>query len=389
MTTFITISLIFIQSFLILPRLQSINKIWLAPVATETIGSTSQDHLNRGSVLAVDWTAYYGSYVYPPADSKVIYVGCNNAGGYGCWYLLEDKYKYRHILAHLNPATLQFKNGDIVKQSDVLGTVARTGITSWYHTHWEISKNGQRIQLEKLFDLSKMNYAKIRDVNSTPTKWDKTINLTSNINLNYLGLLWFGLLLIWFKYANNSKFTIALGLVFFVATTPLLPTFFKQTSSNDLTRSDKFTFTYKFVQRWEGTSNKCVYDPVKTMNGITQQSYDSYRKSKGWSKADVCTYLTKRQAEELYYYRYYLASGADKLPVEFALQVFDMSVNAGVSVGVDMKKYCGDNHDNLTYQCYITYRSNFYRNARNCSIYCQAWFNRLNDSTRFLLGRKE
>jgi len=388
MSVIIAVTLIFLQDFILLPRLQSINKLWMAPVATKTIGSTSQDHLNRGSVLAIDWTAYYGSYVYPPADAKVIYSGSNNAGGYGCWYLLLDKYGYRHILEHLNPATLQFKSGAIVKQSDVLGTVARTGITSWYHTHWEISKDSKRIPLENLFDLSGMGYTKIRDVNKVPTKWDRTINLTSNTNINYLGILWLGLFLIWIKYANKSKYTIALGLVFFVATTPFLPTFFNQTSGDDLSRNDKFAFTYKFVQRWEGTSNKCVYDPVRTMNGVTQQAYDSYRKSKGWSKADVCTYLTERQAEELYYRRYYLASGADKLPVEFALQVFDMSVNAGVGVGAAMQKSCGSNHDNLTYQCYVNYRANFYRNARNCSLYCDAWFNRLNDTTKFLLGRK-
>lgn len=382
----IVISLIFIQSFIFLPRLQSNNRMWLAPVATNVIGSTSQDHINRGSVLAIDWTAYKGSYVYPPADSKVLYSGCNNAGGYGCWYLLEDKYGFRHILAHFEPTTLQFKSGEIVRQSDVLGTVAKTGITSWYHIHWELSKDGQRIPLENFFNLSNMDYAKIRDVNISPTKWNQTTTILPNSRLSWLGYIWFGLLIIWIIWEPKRKFisipVLALGLVFFIGTLPYLPSLLINTS-NSFT-GDKFVYTYQFIQRWEGTSNKCVHDPSRTMNGVTQQTYTNFLRSKGMPNADVCRELTQGQAKEIYYNRYYIASGADKLPLEISLQVFDMAVNSGVGTAINMKKTCGTN-----YNCYISYRASFYRNSKNCRIYCKAWFNRLNDTTRFLNGRKE
>lgn len=383
----LVISAVILQSLLPLPRLLSLNGKWMAPVATKTIGSTSQDHLNRGSVMAIDWTGYKGSYVYPPADSKVIYSGCNNAGGYGCWYLLQDKYGYRHILAHFNPTTLQFKPGDIVRQSDVLGTIAKTGITSWYHTHWELSKDGERIALETLFDFSKMNYAKIQDVDRHPTKWNQTATSLPNLSFGWLGMIWFTLLLIWVlwepKRTSVAIVVNAFGLVLAVGSIPLLPALLVNsvTSIDNVPTSEKFDFTYQFIQRWEGTGNKCVHDPIRTMNGITQQSYSSYLRSKGWPNADVCRELSLGQAKDIYYHRYYLASGADKLPAEIALQVFDMSVNAGVGVGVAMKNACVSD-----YRCYVSYRASFYRSARNCRIYCAAWFNRLNDSTSYLKG---
>ncbi|TXI87087.1 MAG: hypothetical protein E6Q36_08120 [Chryseobacterium sp.] len=385
MSVIVAVTLIFLQDFILLPRLQSINKIWMAPVATKTIGSTSQDHLNRGSVLAIDWTAYSGSYVYPPADSKVIYVGCNNAGGYGCWYLLEDKYGYRHILAHFSPNTLQFKTGDIVRQSDVLGTVARTGITSWYHVHWELSKNGQRLPLERYFDFSKMNYAKVHDVNSQPTKWNLTVSTMPNVRLHSFVWWLLALFILWWLWTPKQTIiaipVAAFGLVFFLTTWLYFPLFLVNdvTNVDSVPASDKFAFTYKFIQRWEGTGNKCVHDPVRTMNGVTQASYNSYRRSKGLGVADVCRELSVAQAKEIYYNRFYKASGADALPLELALQTFDMAVNAGVGVAVDMRQQCGND-----YMCYIDYRAAFYRSAKNCRLYCKAWFNRLNDTTKYL-----
>ena len=69
----------------------------------------------------------------------------------------------------------------------------------------------------------------------------------------------------------------------------------------------------------------------ETNFGITKSTYDLYRKSKGLQLKSVKD-ITSEEIEEIYYKKYYQASGADKLEDEkLALVHFDTAVNMGIS----------------------------------------------------------
>ncbi len=69
----------------------------------------------------------------------------------------------------------------------------------------------------------------------------------------------------------------------------------------------------------------------ETNFGITKSTYDWYRKSKGLKVRSVKE-ISSEEIEDIYYKKYYLASGADKLNDEkLALVHFDTAVNMGIS----------------------------------------------------------
>ncbi len=82
-------------------RLLANNGRWLTPVANPVLSSDEDDHLHRGSVDAWDLSAPLGSAVYPMSAGTVLYAGCNNAGGYGCWAFIQHDDGYNSIYGHM------------------------------------------------------------------------------------------------------------------------------------------------------------------------------------------------------------------------------------------------------------------------------------------------
>lgn len=71
----------------------------------------------------------------------------------------------------------------------------------------------------------------------------------------------------------------------------------------------------------------------KTMWGVTQVVYDSWRKSKSLPIQSVSK-TTKQEVKEVYQSLYWNAAGCDKLPWPINYLTFDAAVNSGVSRGV-------------------------------------------------------
>lgn len=86
-----------------------------------------------------------------------------------------------------------------------------------------------------------------------------------------------------------------------------------------------------FVLRWEGGYSDHPDDPGGATNmGITQATYDAWRKSQGLSPRPVRD-IQRGEVEAIYRSRYWAAIGADKLPDALALAAFDLAVNSGVA----------------------------------------------------------
>ena len=82
------------------------------------------------------------------------------------------------------------------------------------------------------------------------------------------------------------------------------------TNSSDDKRFNKFLSI--ILDREGGYSNNSSDKGGETNKGITHTTYDEYRTSKGLSKRSVKE-MTNDEMREIYYERYYKASGADKI----------------------------------------------------------------------------
>lgn len=96
--------------------------------------------------------------------------------------------------------------------------------------------------------------------------------------------------------------------------------------------NDDFEKMLKFVlQREGGYVNDHNDLGGETNKGITHNTYNSYRKSKGLPIRSV-KYITDDEVRDIYYNNYFKASGADKIEnPQLASYVFDTAVNMGVS----------------------------------------------------------
>ncbi len=95
---------------------------------------------------------------------------------------------------------------------------------------------------------------------------------------------------------------------------------------------ENFEKMLKFVLQNEGGY---VNDPNdlggETNKGITHNTYNSYRRSKGLPTRSV-KYITDDEVRDIYYNNYFKASGADKIEnLQLASYVFDTAVNMGVA----------------------------------------------------------
>ncbi len=94
--------------------------------------------------------------------------------------------------------------------------------------------------------------------------------------------------------------------------------------------SDPFEASLAHTLKFEGGY---AFNPKdrggETNFGITQNTYNSWRKSHGLEKGSVKN-ITQQEAKDIYYNDYWLESNCDKLPPEIAARHFDAAVNHGV-----------------------------------------------------------
>ena len=93
---------------------------------------------------------------------------------------------------------------------------------------------------------------------------------------------------------------------------------------------DLFKKALRFVLNREGGYVNNPNDKGGATNkGITQNTYNSYMVSKGRPTRDVRN-ITDAEVEDIYYSRYWLGAGCEKMSPVFAVVCFDTAVNMGV-----------------------------------------------------------
>jgi murein DD-endopeptidase MepM/ murein hydrolase activator NlpD len=90
----------------------------------------------------LDFTAPQGTPIYATADGRITTAG-NTGNGYGNHVVINHGYGYESLYGHM--VRVKARNGQVVKRGEVIGWVGSTGKSTGPHCHYEVHKNGQKI----------------------------------------------------------------------------------------------------------------------------------------------------------------------------------------------------------------------------------------------------
>jgi len=87
----------------------------------------------------VDLSASYGQPIKATSDGVISFIGSN--GSYGRTIEIKYNEKYSTLYAHLSGFAKNLKNGDRVKQGQLIGYVGNSGMATGTHLHYEFHVN--------------------------------------------------------------------------------------------------------------------------------------------------------------------------------------------------------------------------------------------------------
>jgi len=90
----------------------------------------------------LDFAAPQGTPIYATADGTVTTAG-NKGDGYGNHVVINNGYGYETLFGHM--VRVKAKVGQSVKRGEVIGWVGSTGKSTGPHCHYEVHKNGQKM----------------------------------------------------------------------------------------------------------------------------------------------------------------------------------------------------------------------------------------------------
>jgi len=95
-----------------------------------------------------DFAAALGTPIMASGDGKII--RAKWCGGGGNCIKIKHNSTYSTIYAHMSKFAFGIKNGVRVKQGQIIGYVGSTGKSTGPHLHYEVIKNGKKINSQKL-----------------------------------------------------------------------------------------------------------------------------------------------------------------------------------------------------------------------------------------------
>jgi murein DD-endopeptidase MepM/ murein hydrolase activator NlpD len=107
--------------------------------------------------LGLDFAAPQGTPIYATADGVIKTAGLSS-GGYGNHVVINHGYGYETLYGHM--VRIKARNGQRVKRGEVIGYVGSTGKSTGPHCHYEVHKNGQKLDPVYFFynDLSPQQF---------------------------------------------------------------------------------------------------------------------------------------------------------------------------------------------------------------------------------------
>ena len=90
----------------------------------------------------LDFAAPQGTPIYATADGTVTTAG-STGNGYGNHVIINHGYGYETLFGHM--VRVKARSGQTVKRGEVIGWVGSTGKSTGPHCHYEVHKNGDKI----------------------------------------------------------------------------------------------------------------------------------------------------------------------------------------------------------------------------------------------------
>jgi murein DD-endopeptidase MepM/ murein hydrolase activator NlpD len=120
----------------------------------------------------IDFSAPSGTPIYATGNGTVANDPNLRGSGYGNYVLIDHGFGYQTLYAHVSKSIV--KPGQKVKRGDVIAFVGSTGRSTAPHLHYEVIKNGEKINPVNFFfnDLS-------------PEEYDKVIEMANNANQSF------------------------------------------------------------------------------------------------------------------------------------------------------------------------------------------------------------
>ncbi len=147
---------------------------------------------------------------------------------------------------------------------------------------------------------------------------------------------------------------------------------------------NNFALAMEYIYSVEGGFSNHKNDKGgKTNYGITQKTYDSYRKKNGKNIQSVIN-ITKEEVQKIYYTEYWCLSGASFLENSaVALILFDSAVNHGVTAAKQMYQKAGNDT-----AAFLNLRREKYKNIAEKNpaqkVFYKGWMNRISRLEKFI-----
>ena len=117
----------------------------------------------------IDFTAPTGTPVYATGNGRVELAELGHRG-YGNHVVVNHGFGYQTLYGHLHK--IKVRPGQMLKRGELIGLVGNTGTSAAPHLHYEVMKNGSKINPINYFfnDLSEGEYAALRELAEKPAQ---------------------------------------------------------------------------------------------------------------------------------------------------------------------------------------------------------------------------
>jgi len=117
----------------------------------------------------MDFSAEKGTEIYATGDGQVADVQSSRRG-YGNHVIINHGYGYQTLYGHMSQYIV--RKGEKVKRGQVIGYVGNTGTSVAPHLHYEVIKNGEKVNPVNFYfnDLTPEEYERMIEFAATPTQ---------------------------------------------------------------------------------------------------------------------------------------------------------------------------------------------------------------------------
>ena len=148
-----------------LPAIQPVSNKNLSRMASGYGYRIHPIYKTRKLHTGMDFSAKTGTPIYATGDGKISKVR-RSRRGYGNHVIIDHGYGYKTLYAHMKKYAV--KKGQKVKRGEVIGYVGSTGTSVAPHLHYEVHKDGRKINPVNFYfnDLNPEEYEKMLEISS-------------------------------------------------------------------------------------------------------------------------------------------------------------------------------------------------------------------------------